>query len=119
MQKQTKINMNDNDSPKLEGGGGGAHTASKLWGQVVPTAQKKKRVVIKVTLNVSMNRRGKFCQRLIYCHKQKADKYKRYIHKATTSLFSQWPTGVVGKGRAGAAELERSCAEGDTVLLLY
>ena len=33
VQKQTKINMNDNDSPKL---GGGAPTASKLWGKLPP-----------------------------------------------------------------------------------
>ena len=35
VQKQTKIKMNDNDSPKLEGG---APTALKLWGQVVGAA---------------------------------------------------------------------------------
>ena len=35
MQKQTKIKMNDKDSPKL---GGGAPTALKLLGQVAPTA---------------------------------------------------------------------------------
>ena len=35
VQKQTKIKMNDIDSPKL---GGGAPTTAKLWGQVAPTA---------------------------------------------------------------------------------
>ena len=34
VQKQTKMKVNDNDSPKL---GGGAPTASKLWRQVAPT----------------------------------------------------------------------------------
>ena len=36
VQTQTKIKINDIDSPKL--GGGGAPTASQLWGQVAPTA---------------------------------------------------------------------------------
>ena len=30
--------MNDFHSPKLGGGGGGAPTASKLWGLVAPTS---------------------------------------------------------------------------------